>query len=129
MSQRKTKEFKDLQTKWYKKLEQSGFKDAEQDDGHLKVWHSHFFKVRWNSDKFHAKEDYYRLTAQFLHDYTFANDRERTIWQLHSEGKSIRSIVKTLKDQGYKASKDSVHLVIKQISQEMIIKCRSQKQT
>lgn len=117
---KKAKELKDLQSKWYKILEKDGFKDAEQADGNLKIWHSYFYRTRWNAELYGAKEEYYRLAGQLLYVYEFTSTKEKQIWQHHTDGKSIRTIVRLLKEQGHKASRDSVHLVIKQIAKEMM---------
>ena len=91
-----TDEFKQLNAFWRKKLEESGFKDAEQDDGNLKQWTSHYFKVRHTGVRAEAKEMYYRRASQFLHEHAFKTDQERSIWELHASGLSIRGIARKL---------------------------------
>jgi hypothetical protein len=120
----KSKEFLKLQEKWYKKLKSDGFEDIEQDEEHLTVWHTHLFNQNYDDVKFQAKEDYYRAAGHFLHDYPFKNKKERLIWQLHSEGISIRHIVKKLKSLSFNAYRREVHEVVMKLTREMINKCR-----
>lgn len=111
----KSKEFQKLQKQWYKKLEKTGFKDAEQEDGNLKVWESSYFSSRYSEGAFSAKEDYYRLAGQFLHSHKFETPKEQRIWSLHAEGKSIRTIAKELKTYPQK-----IHAIIQRLSKEMV---------
>lgn len=108
-----TKEFKKLSKAWEKKLKRSGFEDIEQPadfksgapDGNLKQWSASFFSApsRFNPQTYQAKEEYYRMAGQFLHQYEFTNKIERLIWQEHSEGHSPDTITKTLEARGIKA--------------------------
>lgn len=102
-----TRSFKKLNDEWSRKLEQSGFEDIEQPtnfksglpDGNLKQWASSFFIANFRDgdvDKFKAKEEYYRLAGQFLHEYKFSNEYEKNVWEMHGEGLSIETIVNTL---------------------------------
>lgn len=122
MSQFKTKEFLALKKKWDKKLEKSGLENIEQDDGNLKLWSSHFFKARFNATLFGAKEEYYRLAGQFLHEHVFEDHKTKLTWQLHSEGVSIRDIVIALKKRGFKAYKNAVHRVVQDLTERMLEK-------
>lgn len=116
------KELKKLQTKWYAKLKKEGFKDVEQPDGNLKVWHSYFFKVHHNETVYQAKEDYYRKAGHFLHEHIFQDSREKLIWTLHTDGISVRNIVKALHKKRYTAYFDLVRNTIKALSQLMLKK-------
>lgn len=92
------KDFKKLKETWYKKLEKSGFEDLENDDGQLLNHVSSIpTRVRFNIDEFKAKEDYYRLAGQFLHDYTGFTSQTKKIWEMHQSGVSIRNIAKKIK--------------------------------
>lgn len=102
-----TSEFKKLNAKWSKKLEKSGFEDIEQPadfksgapDGNLKKWSASFFSnpSRFDAAKYEAKEEYYRLAGQFLHEHRFSHRDEKALWEMHSEGLSIDSIVSMFK--------------------------------
>lgn len=95
----KTKQFKTLQREWYRKLKDSGFDDIEDVDSpeeYLKAWHSQYFQKRHTPDKFIANQEYYRRTQAFLMHYTFANQLDKQIWKMHSEGRPLRAIAKKL---------------------------------
>lgn len=117
----KSKEFKDLQSKWYSKLKKSGFDDIEVGEKRLRFvgssWHSEY--RRYNKDKIEAKENYYRLAGQFTYDNVFKDELEKHIWRLHAEGFSIREIAKILKKKTYKAF---VHETLQALEKKMINK-------
>jgi 23S rRNA A2030 N6-methylase RlmJ len=117
-----SKEFKKLRDKWYKRLKDSGFVDIENKNGELLTSHADYFRYRQKmlgSTTFEVKEEYYRLARQFLSDHKFADKREMLIWEYHSEGKSIREIVRRLKARGHTAYKDLVSNTVKELSQLM----------
>ena len=118
----KSKEFKDLQSKWYGRLETAGFKDAEQPDGNLKVWHSRLFTGRPSTSAVQqdAKEEYYRLAGQFLHSFAFISAREKFFWEQHSLGVSIRNIVIKARVKGHKAHRNGVNAVLQRLAKEML---------
>lgn len=121
-----SKEFKDLQAKWYKKLANTGFADIEQPDGNLKNWALSL--IRHDETTENAKQDYYRLAGQLLHSsYPFQSNTERKIWEMHAEGLSIRDIAKKLKSQRIRAHKNGVHKVVQKIAAQLVNKCSSRK--
>ena len=107
--------FKQLQKKWNDKLKASGFEDAEDNNGNLKVWHNHLYTREAAPVKLKAKEEYYRVAGFFLHDYEFETSKERKIWELHSEGKAFRTIGKKVREP-----KSEVHRVVTRLKQEML---------
>jgi hypothetical protein len=121
----KSKEFRELEKKWYSKLSKKGFKDIERTDRvgkenqRLKtdVMENimHFYTV----DQFNIKQEYYRTAGLFLHEHKFKSAKEKKIWALHSEGLSIRDIIKLLKSKGQVAYKDLVQNTIKRLAAEM----------
>lgn len=123
----KTKEFETLNKLWKKKLEKSGFKDIEQDEDNLKLWYSEYYKTRYTTTTFQAKEEYYRLASQFLHSNKFKNKKEEVIWTLYSEGLSIRNIVKVLKSRNFKAYKNEVNKIVRTLSKIMLEECLIKK--
>jgi hypothetical protein len=121
----KTKEFKDLQKIWNKKLERSGFEDIERKDsvgarsGRLKTHALKNIVDNYTAEEFAVKEEYYRLAGQFLHEYKFKSDKDKTIWRMHSEGISYLDIIKALKKKGVTAYKDLVQKTIERLAEEM----------
>lgn len=102
MSFYKTEKFKRLESKWYKKLEQSGFVEIENkknDTDYLKVWHSQYFQCKYTPDAFLRKQEYYHMTREFLHIHEFDSDKEKMIWEMHSQGLSLRKISTALRSK------------------------------
>jgi hypothetical protein len=100
----RSKEFKDLQKDWYKKLKDSGFQDIERGAGQLKTDPLQNIKTFYDLNSFESKQEYFRMAGAFLYSYKFKNEAEKLIWRLHSEGVSFRTIVKILLEKGYKIS-------------------------
>lgn len=91
---------------WYRKLEDSGFDDAENTshpDQPLKTWHSFKFK---DALKLTETSTYYLKAIQLVDTYDFDNSTHRKIWELHCEGYSKRKIEKEITecDPTYKRS-------------------------
>jgi hypothetical protein len=121
----KTKAFRDLEKKWYDKLADKGFKDLERrnkwgrEEGRLKTDPLENIPHFYNVEQFQIKEEYYRMAGQFLHEYKFKTALERIIWDMHTQGISVRNIVKKLQSKGHTAYKDLVHGAIKRLAAEM----------
>ena len=126
---------KKLQKKWYAKLKNSGFEDAEQNETQLKSWHSH--KYLKHSTKFiysdgnqkyidvaksmKAKQDYFILAEHFLNSHKFADELEKFIWLNHSEGLGIREIVAQLDKRKIKNAHERVFRTVKKLRKEMLL--------
>lgn len=120
----KSDEFKKLQKEWYGRLQKEGFVDAEHDEEHLKVWHSHLFKTQ-NPVSAKAKEEYYRLAGQFLNSYPFESQFDRSIWRLHAEGVSRSVIAKQVRREGKRMSESVIQRVITRLSNIMVEQCQN----
>lgn len=120
---RKSKDFKSLEALWYKKLEESGFQDIETSEQHLEYWHSRLFQDQNTPDTFKAKEAYYQLAGQFLHDHTFDSPFEQTIWALHCEGLSNRKIYQKLQGQ-YEVGRIQINNLINRLSKIMLARLK-----
>lgn len=120
---KQTKEFLALQKHWDKKLADSGFEDAENRDGKLKEWSKSTYARRTIADvSMESKQEYYRAAGQFLYSHRFSAF-ERKVWELHSEGISMRHIVKTLKDKhSIETYKRQVHETIQKLVKIMMKK-------
>jgi hypothetical protein len=119
---KKPQTLKSLQAEWDSKLKRSGFKDLEnRRTGLLHEWESSKAKRLADSGKFQEKERYYQLAGQFLHDHKFVN-LEHEIWRLHSEGDSVRTIVKKIKAAGKHTYRFQVHAIIKSLRKTMFEK-------
>lgn len=95
MSVYDSKAFKRLKAKWYKKLEGSGFQDAEDtaydtDKTLLRRWDSLYFERRHTPQDADAITTYYRHCGLFLHTYMFSSPRERLIFWMHAKGYGLR---------------------------------------
>lgn len=107
-----SKEFKKLQSKWYSKLKESGFVDAERDEKDLKWAASSSMKQAYTNHGelgVESNTEYFRLAGLFLHDHKFESKMEEIIWEYHAQGESVRDISKLLKPRGYFVSYVVVH--------------------
>lgn len=111
----KSNDFKKLKNTWYNKLRRSGFTDAEDDYERLLVYHSSKYSIK-DPLAFSSQQRYYELAAQLLYTYSFKGAEERTMWRLHSQGKTIAHIAKKVeKSQHY------VHNFISEVAKSMIL--------
>lgn len=122
MSPARSRELEELTAIWDKKLADSGFVDIEDrraDGNPLKSWHSRYFQCRYTPDEFSAKREYYELAQTFLHEHFFSEetldyfgiiDRDKEVWTLHAEGRSIREIATILRTKKCRVEKTLSHL-------------------
>lgn len=104
MSQFNSLEFNELRKKWYEELKKGGFEDAEEFKGdYLRYWHSQLFQNKalktngfYGPESFQIKSDYFYYASQYAAWAEFQDETEKTIWYLHSEGLSSRSIAEKL---------------------------------
>lgn len=99
----KNKKFLELRKKWYKRIADDGFVDAETPDGHLKQYSGSttlredmppITKVNNYSTKLwkESQAEYYRQAAQFLWSQGFESERDKQAWFLHSQGDTLSTI-------------------------------------
>lgn len=119
------KKFDKLRTQWYQKLKDSGFEDIEDTHSpneYLNAWHSSYFQTRYDRDEFEEKREYYDRARSYLEEQMqtieyliFSKQIDRLIWELYSEGMSLRQIAKALN-----TNKDKVQKIVKVISNKML---------
>ena len=119
MSKPKKLDYKTQKEIWYKKLEESGFKDIEDDKGQLKRTSTsrNIPLVAWT-----AKLDYFQMATNFLEDYKFNSEIERLIWEYHSEGLSVREISDILTKanvQSISVTRNPIWEIIKRLKKSM----------
>lgn len=136
-----SKEFKQIQKEWYGKLKDTGFQDIEKDETyllkssfmHVRLQGKHPVPVRDMTAKqkteagklwlsyINQKSEYYRIAEHFLNRHKFAKPLDKFIWKNHSEGVSLRSISKLLKEElNVTLERDAVHAVVKKYSKIML---------
>jgi hypothetical protein len=86
-------ECRSLRDSWQQHLENSGFQDHEK-NGYLKVTiNSHETAKDWHDETlFNARVNYYQWARSKLNDARFTSERDRLIWEYHTEGLSSRQI-------------------------------------
>lgn len=106
---------------WYKKLKDSGFEDIESSEDSLKSYSNRTFNLTDKNQHggWQFKAEYYRMASHLLHDHEFKNERQKYIWELHTNGISVRDISRLLKKSGMKSNHQSVWLVVKNLRQTM----------
>lgn len=84
---------RNLKNEWYSYLAASGFEDHEK-DGQLKVTvNSHQTAKDWQDETlFHSRVNYYQWARSKLNDGGFTSERDKLIWECHTEGLSSREI-------------------------------------
>lgn len=100
-----TEEFKRLNKEWQKKLEESGFEDIEKSDNDFIRQHQVFTADKVQSE---GGREYYLLCQKILREYDFKDNLHRLIFELHTEGKSVREISTFLQLNSERTLKKSV---------------------
>lgn len=121
----KSTSYSALKKIWYAKLKKSGFNDIEMPDGDLKGRSTEFSRDRatYQYGGLEAKGEYNRLANFFLQEHEFASRLEKTIWEYHVNGLSIRNISTVLKKAKVRVTnRDFIHQIIKRLKQQMIAK-------
>lgn len=127
-----TKAFKDLQTKWYEKLKESGFEDCEKGDS-LKKRSSNSYRQTHETPR-EIKLEYYLEIGSHLHDmflldqFSLFNYCNELIMHLHSEGFTISEIVRKLSSLGISKERKTIRYTIRRHQKEWGIKNWSLKQ-
>jgi hypothetical protein len=100
----KTKEFESLKSKWYKKLEKSGFEDLEHSDENSPYLKHGSFQA---SMQFYTqeKETYYRLWTNYLSHNKIEDHKLNLVFSMHSEGETLTQITNLLKSRNFKKPK------------------------
>jgi hypothetical protein len=125
MSKKKPKEqtFKQIQNKWYKKLQEDGFEDIEKNEHELKTYSNVLTKSENNrriAGPINGKEAYYKLATWFVNDYKFKSNLEKVIWEYHSNGLSIRNISRVLQTAKVSSkTKDQIWFIIVRLRKAM----------
>lgn len=90
-----TKKFKQLQKKWYGRLEKSGFEDIENEDGSLKATTDSRTIKNSLKDKL-ERETYDSVAREFLNTYEWPEITEKLIWAAHVDNMGMARIAKML---------------------------------
>ncbi len=114
--------FKQLQKKWYAKLKDTGFNDIEYKGDYIESAVPKPLRGKGTAtvpDKFYQSltEEYYTLCSQFLNDFKFERPFDKRVWELHTEGFSIREIATSLKTK--KRRKSTIWTIVKKLETEM----------
>lgn len=113
-----SKKFLTLQAKWYDRLRDDGFEDAEKGD-HLRVYQSlrlcNETAYRPNTTRGvlskqsrlyqESVRDYYRLASQFLQKHKFSSALNKRVWELHTQGHSQATIATMVPELTWKQSR------------------------
>ena len=121
MSRLKPQSFPALKAHWYRKLQESGFEDAEDAQGNLKEREPFTLSRGAQGDKTFcdSKETYFRLAGVFLYAHTFETKLERKIWQLHAEGLPVRRIAEICNRSNRKVTRMRVQNTIEKLRVKM----------
>lgn len=93
MSAFQGKEFLALKKEWDRRLAESGLEDCEARD--LEKHRRRHARARDLVENA-AREMYFSLAAEWLHVTDWPSGASRHIWELHSEGLSVREIAERL---------------------------------
>lgn len=112
----KTEHFKALQKAWYRRLEASGFRDAEEmidDEMVLRQTAAHIYKDTDDLGRV-TKEAYWRSLAQYVQEARdFRCDVDKLILTMFAEGARIKSIREELMRIGKPLARNTIRFRIR----------------
>lgn len=110
-----TDRFKELQKEWAVKLEESGFKDAEDKGKHIgKMLQKAFNCYRTQvPEVIEAKRRYYEILGQKYHDEDFFDAVEKYVIGRRAEGVSLMQIRLELRKEGKKNSIETLRKIVR----------------
>lgn len=117
----KKDDYQKLKKIWYAKLKREGFVDIEISVNRDPV---ELLNRRSKANQFsetwiRSKMQYYRYADQFLNEYEFKTNLDRSIWEYHTNGISSRKISGILNKVGRKLGRWTIWNKIKQLRSEM----------
>jgi hypothetical protein len=83
----KCKACQSLKNEWYEYLQKTGFVDIERITDNLKI-HNDFQTI----NNFQAKQNYFQWAKEKLNNTEFHSQRDKLIWEYHSDGLSSRKM-------------------------------------
>jgi hypothetical protein len=126
----RTKSFKNLLKTWNKKLEQTGFVDAEvelKEDRSLKQRATNSYRQATELER-DSRLEYFRIIGNLANNTKFPNDVEKLIMLRHSEGETINSILKEVKSNNGPRNRKTVRFTIRRWQMKWGIKYWTLKQ-
>lgn len=111
----RTKKFKTLIVTWNKKLEESGFDDAEVElkgDRALKQRATNSYRQASQLER-ESRLEYYSFLGYLAHNTMFVDETEKFIMIRHSEGAEDKEIVEELQNMGCSKHRQTVSYIIK----------------
>lgn len=119
-----SKQFKKLQKEWYNKIASTGFEDVElfnETFGNAERCYlkrpSFKWALKWDS----AILEHFRIARNFLAHGIFASDLDKKIWELYTEGLSIRQIASKLTKEGLPHSAFPIFTRLKTLKVQMYL--------
>lgn len=126
----RTRKFKTLYKEWNKKLELSGFTDAEidlKDDRTLKQRATNCYRQASELER-ESRLEYYSFLGYLAHNTKFPNELEKYIMARHSEGATIKEIVNEVNSMGGPKHRCTVRYIIRRWQVKWGIKSWSLRQ-
>lgn len=104
--------FKQLKGEWYKKIQELGFVDIEDEHGRLKQNASNSYRTSIQP-VIESKLRYYELLGQMAHQETFRDHVERLIIERRSNGVKFKDICRELKEMGERCHKSTIRRIMR----------------
>lgn len=134
MSKLTKEEFKKLQTEWYQKLQDSGFKDLEERFENplcLRIQDraDYYFK-RLAPHKRKDKEEYFNVLTAIVYNPStqFKNPTDKFILYAYVEGHRISAIIKSLAQLGVLRNRKTIRILIRRYEMRWHLRKYTRKQ-
>ncbi len=126
----RTRQFKNLSITWNKKLERSGFEDAEVElkgDRALKQNATNSYRQADELER-ETRLSYYSLMGFLAHNTVFPTWVEQTVMIKHSDGATVKEISEVINSRGITRARTTIECIIKRWQNAWGVKSWTQKQ-
>lgn len=117
-----TREFIRLQSKWQKRLRESGFNDIEPVENAPMPERINVRREQKRPERLLSIQEYFCQASRFYWDYNFKSEREKRIWFYYSEGLTMREIALLMRFKSH----TPVYTFLKQIEPVFLQYVRAQ---
>lgn len=109
------KHFRQLESEWQKKLEESGFKDIECLKNGQRLLRQSASNVYRHCDERTrlAREQYFQSLSNFVNNHLFFKDLDRIVMTKYADGVTISQIVIDLRSQQIKIHRQTIRFIIR----------------
>lgn len=125
-----TRDFRQLEKEWERRLLTSGFRDAELMISHERVLKQHSANAykQKSPEEIQDKENYFRALSQNVYLNQFAKFEDKLIMSMTADGYLIKQIVEQMLRHDYKIHRQTIRFIIRRYEHDWGLRFWTPKQ-